>query len=559
MAVEVYDPAVDQQERRRKLERAIQKAIVIGQARRDAYPDWLAPDATDADPWWGVYGRLSDADDVDEIAKEDARAVAAGQPSKGVTRQLRDGTDTSRAGAGVPGLAGAKRIRFYVDDGISASKRNVIRPAFELAVSELGSGPDETRYLVAWKSERLTRQPHEAEALLTALGDVDDIQATAITITDGVNTDSDHARYMFRQLVQFGNWESKAIGVRRKRKHLEQLEQGRFPGGPPAFGHKDKTAWREIEPSEADAIRDAATRVLAGEGVKSILRGWTAHDIKTRRGGSWQHPAWIKMMTSPRLAGLRILRGQEVNSGRIAPILEVDTWRDVRAILLDPARKPVPMHDGRPRHLLTGLMRCALCHSTLRAKGNGGKANGPGYWTYGCAKEGRPLACGRIWIKGDPTDRHIEGLVLALLRRPEVRDALMASAGQGTRPSDDVAALSAERIALHTRIVALESAHLGGTLEADFAVSADGYREYRTKALAQLDLIDTRLAKAARGRTVIAALLDPEAFWETAELGQRRDVIRAVLPEIVVHPAETVPYYPQRWDDRRISWTHAAG
>jgi len=508
--------------------------------------EWIADDAALGDLWWGIYARLSMAGDEDET---------------GVDRQIADGLKEARR-------RGAKRVRIYADDGFSAYKRKVVRPRFEALLEDIADGRLPGG-VVAWRAERLARRPKDAQRLIDALdAEEPNPRSIAYTISDGVDTSTDPGLFVFRQLVEFGRWESKAISQRVARAHLSRFEAGRFGGSPPAFGHKDGTAWREVEPAAAEAIRLAAQRLIAGEGVMSILRDWAARGITTRTGQRWQHPAWRKMMMSPRIAGLRVLRGLE-SSGVdakglpwIAPILDLESWRSVKRIFEDPSRRTNGTGDAR--HLLTSILRCGnpKCLGSLRAKGNAGRKNGPDYWTYGCSKDyGHPEACGRIWIKGSHTDAYIEGVVLAALSDPAVIAALTrASSGE---PADDWAKeetdLRADLLATRERIIAVEMAWMKGpaALEAEIGISPEGYRRWRAGEVERRDDIERQLARLVRTRSVVRAIADPDAFWAAATLQEKREIVRAVCPAIVVRQAASIPEFPQRWDRRRIAITLA--
>ncbi len=68
----------------------------------------------------------------------------------------------------------------------------------------------------------------------------------------------------------------------------------------------------DINPAEAEAIRDAATRVLEyGESVGSIARDWTARGIRPVAAKQWWPTSIVGTLTSPRLAGLREWQGQK--------------------------------------------------------------------------------------------------------------------------------------------------------------------------------------------------------------------------------------------------------
>ena len=77
--------------------------------------------------------------------------------------------------------------------------------------------------------------------------------------------------------------------------------------------HKKRKIIREdINEAEADAIRDAATRLLEhGESVGSIARDWTARGIKPVAAKQWWPTSIVCMLTSARLAGLREWQGQK--------------------------------------------------------------------------------------------------------------------------------------------------------------------------------------------------------------------------------------------------------
>lgn len=511
----------------------------------EARPVWVSPSARPEDRWWGVYSRVSAPG---ETTTEETS----------VDRQTADGLEEARR-------RGAQRVRIYEDRGFSAYKRGVRREAFEELLEDIEAV--EIVAVVAWRAERLARQPRDAERLMEALGADDDRpRAVAYTIRDGVDTNDEPGKFVFRQLVQFGRWESRAISDRVRRARRAAIEDGRFSGSPPAFGHRDGTQWREIVPEEVALVREGATRAIAGEGVRSILRDFNARGSRTRSGAHWQHRAWIKMVTSPRMIGARMVGDAKYHgtdaegNSRIGAILDQDTWEQVRTILLDPNRRK---HDygGTPKHLLTGLMRCGataegrLCGEPLRAKGQSGRSHGPGYWTYGCVRDAyHTEACGRVWIKGSNTDAYIERVVLAHLRMPSVVSALSLGLGDSEDPTEEASELRRRLMALKERIVTAEVAALKGlsVLEAEFGVSMEGYRVWRAQALAERDDLEKSIARTTRARSVVKAIADPEEFWRQAALDERRDLVRSVLPSIFVRPASSVPGNPRRWNHRRI-------
>jgi hypothetical protein len=119
-------------------------------------------------------------------------------------------------------------------------------------------------------------------------------------------------------------------------------------------------------------------------------------------------------------------------------------------------------------------------------------------------------------------------------------------------------ALHDELRALNERIIQAEVAWLEGpaALEAKLLVSVEGYRRWRSEALARRDELQRRLAKSTRARTVLRAAADPHGFWEAASLQERRDAVRVLLPEITVQPAQRGSR--RRWNSHRIESPPAA-
>ena len=137
----------------------------------------------------------------------------------------------------------------------------------------------------------------------------------------------------------------------------------RIYANPDEPNHKKRHILREeINPVEAEAIRDAAVRVLDhGESVASIARDWTARGIKPVAAKQWWPTSIVGTLTSPRLAGLREWQGRSTppRSGRrsstptpmsgwsgCSPTRRgASTWCAPRRICC-PASRPVPSAAG---------------------------------------------------------------------------------------------------------------------------------------------------------------------------------------------------------------------
>ena len=118
--------------------------------------------------------------------------------------------------------------------------------------------------------------------------------------------------------------ESAVRSVRVREAHERIAREGKSSGGgrrwfgyTRVFANPDETVRRkrvilreEVNPLEADALRDAAERILRGETVGSIIREWTQRGIKPSGGGKWEETSLVNTLKSPRLAGLREWQGR---------------------------------------------------------------------------------------------------------------------------------------------------------------------------------------------------------------------------------------------------------
>ena len=135
----------------------------------------------------------------------------------------------------------------------------------------------------------------------------------------------------------------------------------RIYANPDEPNHKKRHILREeINPFEAEAIRDAAARVLEhGESVASIARDWAARGIRPVAAAQWWPTSIVGTLTSPRLAGLREWQGRTYPAEGWQAILDVDTHERLVRLFADPARRK---HVVRaPAHLLSGIATCPKC------------------------------------------------------------------------------------------------------------------------------------------------------------------------------------------------------
>jgi hypothetical protein len=231
--------------------------------------------------------------------------------------------------------------------------------------------------------------------------------------------------------------ESAVKSVRVREGHDRIAREGKSSGGGPRwFGYTriytnpEETTKRkrvvlreEIDEVEAEALRDAAERVLNGETVGSIIREWTQRGIKPTRAAKWEESSLVKTLKSPHVAGLREWHGQTYPAQWPA-ILDEDMHERLVKLFTDPSRRAHVV--GRKQHLLSGIARCGKCGGLLYPYGaSTGKSA-----TYRCVTEPGAKGCGGISVNAELLDEYVTGAVLDALESPRVQQAVHA--GQDT-------------------------------------------------------------------------------------------------------------------------------
>jgi site-specific DNA recombinase len=312
-------------------------------------------------------------------------------------------------------------------------------------------------------------------------------------------------------------------------------------GGTRPFGFDDDRV--TIRPAEAEAIRDATRRVLAGESLRSISLDWHTRGIVTPAGNRWRLSSIRRMLTSYRVAGVREHRGEPAAEAVWPPIVDREQHERLRAILLDPGRRTT---GSAPRaYPLRGLAVCGLCGRLLVS----GPKAGPDGTTrrgYRCGKPPQQAGCGRISSLADPLEEEVFQRVAGRLAGDGLARALATASAAADRADEH----AAELIAARDRIDVLsadyyEHGRIGrGEFERRRAGLEDRMRQLETALAAPAGAgMLTELPTDPDG--IVAALTCRDAAWSRSLLG-------VVLDRVEVGPAVR----GRNWfdPDRVICW-----
>ncbi len=438
----------------------------------------------------------------------------------GVKRQLAD----CRAEARRRGWTVAEE---YVDDDVSAYSGKP-RPRYQQMLADIAERRRDA--VIVWHLDRLHRQPRELEqfADTCAAAGLHDV----VTLHGDINLANGDGLLQARIMAAVAANESDAKSRRQRRKAQEIAENGRpnMGGNLRPFGFTADRITHDL--TEAQVIRDLAARALAGESLRSLTVWLHQQGIPSVSGKPWRILTVRHILTSPRICGLRELRGRIVGPAAWEPIISPKDGERLRRRLLDPARKTT---RAPRRYLLTGLLTCGRCGEPLSATPKDGKRR------YGCRRL-PDRGCGRLQIMADPLEQFIADAVLYRLDTPDVHAALAASPEADDRARDLADAIETDA----RRLTDLAEMWADGQLTRAEWVAARTRIEPRLKT-------NRRALASLTGRAAAADYIghgdELRASWDGLDLSRQIAVVRAMLASATILPA--VPGR-QRLDPARI-------
>lgn len=423
----------------------------------------------------------------------------------------------------------------YVDNDRSAYS-GAERPAYGRMLAAIEAGTVDA--VVCVDLDRLTRRPSELERFM----ELADRHGVALANVSGdTDLSSSDGRLKARILGAVARQESERKSERLKRWSDQRAAAGKPNGGPRAFGYEaDRVTVRD---DEADLIREACARVLAGETVHGIAVDWNRRGVRPVHRRDWITSSLSTLLRSPRIAGLRVHRGEIIGDAAWPPIVDRATWEQVTARL---KANRSPRGPGRPaKRLLVGIARCGKCDgplwtATRTAADTGGSR-------YACVSGPGRDGCGGITVSADAVDELVRGAVLAALSGPALTAARRRAAGDDrrqTKAADDLA--DAER-----RLDELAGDWADGTLTR---------REWLTARSRLTDRIEeARRVLDANGHGMLAEVpADADALaaaWDAGDVEWRRALIGTVVDRVVVKPAAKAG---PRFDPDRVEITWKA-
>jgi DNA invertase Pin-like site-specific DNA recombinase len=414
-----------------------------------------------------------------------------------------------------------KVVQTYSDIA-SAYNEKAKRPEFENALEDLKAGRIDG--IAVWKIDRLVRRVSQYQRVIDTLRTSG---GRLLSMIEGIDTADPSRKFvnglLLDLLVRLAEMESDSTSERIVLMQQDLLRQGRRNGGGTRpFGHS--LDWYAIVPEEAEAIRDAARRVLEGEGVYSIVQDWNANGPRPVKATLWTTQVLKGILIQPRLVAKRegYDDGELIDLEGVPPILDEATWERVCAVLGE-ARPLAP----KVRHLLSGLAHCGRCERPLRG-GRGSSVRGS-KGLYVCPPKSAGIgACGSLSVMADPVNERVEEKVIEWLSGRGHVEVLLARYADS--PESEAKTL---RIAeLNDGIVDLARALKERKIK--YAV----YSKLHDEAIEERQRLQRQVAVPREASALKEALAfeDVAKEWESRSLEWRRAIIKLCTSRIVVEP-----------------------
>lgn len=418
----------------------------------------------------------------------------------------------------------------FVDNDASAYSGRA-RPAYRRMLEALKDGSIDA--VVVWHLDRLHRRPAELEEFFE-ICDAAGVKDLA-SVTGDVDLSTHDGRFMARILGAVARKESDDKSRRTRRKHLELAEQGVPVGGRRPYGYEaDKVT---ICPAEAEMLREAAARVLAGESIRGICLDWADRGLPSPSGGRWRPTTLRRILLAHRVAGRRSLGkdGPVMAEGAWPAIIDPATHDRLRAVLLDRARG-----GGFParRYLLSGFLVCGRCGTRLIANPRTNRGR-----SYACSSGPMRGGCGGVRIIAAQLEDLVVDLALA-----RVDDAAFAEVLADEVAGFDEDAVMAEITAAEAKLAELARMWAASEITRGEWVAARADLERLAAAarrrLVRTTEVRTHAAWAGQGDQLRAA-------WEEMSLEVRRSILASLVESVRIDPVRERGW--NRFDPERVA------
>lgn len=435
----------------------------------------------------------------------------------------------------------------YRDDSISATKEDLVRPAFRQMIA------DAPTIVVADKQDRLSRSVADTVLLKTA-------GITGYLLDGGklaFSTADEEMMTLFRTVMDQGEGRKKS--ERQKAASLRMAKAGIYRGSIRPFGQTLKGDW--VQP-EADAVIEAAEKLASNEWTFfKVAKVWNDAGLKTplskRQGSSkgqggkeWTAGTAKQYFGRPRLKGWQEYNGVLYKLENWAPLLSDEVFEAIQERIKrerkdSTGRAPIRVTT----HLLTNICVCSVCGRGANVGYRGGT---------GSKKYYRCPTPGHGTVTAPPMEDAVARYAIALLSQHK---ELQAESQNVLQRRTTLQKKRNELISVHEEWI---SDALASKMKASRIAKAEELHD------AELEAIDAELLeldadrfttifreatfKTGKGKWDYATTIDLSG-WEELEIQKRRELLQTLFTSIEITKSERGKRFSE---EANLKYNHTA-
>lgn len=246
----------------------------------------------------------------------------------------------------------------YDDGGFSGG--NMDRPALTRLMEDIKAGKVQT--VVVYKIDRLTRSLMDFAKLVEVF---DAHGVTFVSITQSFNTTTSMGRLTLNVLLSFAQFEREVAGERIRDKIAASKRKGMWMGGTVPLGYDVVNRSLVINQEEAEKVRLIFRRYLELKSTNELYKYLKSQDIKSKArilpsgeivpGIHFNRTSLHYLLTNQTYIG-KIKHKEIAHDGNHEPIISMDLWDQVQALLMSQAPSARGQKKIREKNPLRGLL-----------------------------------------------------------------------------------------------------------------------------------------------------------------------------------------------------------
>ena len=223
-------------------------------------------------------------------------------------------------------------------------------------------------------------------------------------------------------LEALAEYYSKELAQKIRRGMEDNASRCMVTGALPYGYRKGSDGRYEVDPNQAEIVREIYSRILAGEKLIRIAEDLNRRGLRTRKGAPWNRSSFNVLLHNERYTGVYIYQDKRIEGG-IPQIIDRETFDAVQHALRTKSNPRGSGSGPQPRrkndlYLLTGKLYCGPCGSPLVGI-SGTSKSGKMHHYYVCKGHRNGGSCALRPVRRDEIERAVAEAIKEKMLTPE--------------------------------------------------------------------------------------------------------------------------------------------